>query len=80
MLCLDLVTITRGEDGDSESWLLVDEMIDGWCVEGWDRPEVVVCARSIGEGSELASQLWVSGTVALISQLEVRDSAPRRWV
>ena len=34
MLCLDLVTMTHGEDGDSEIWLLVDGIVGGWYVEG----------------------------------------------
>ena len=34
MLCLDLVTMTRGEGGNSESWVLVEVMFGGWCVEG----------------------------------------------
>ena len=34
MLCLDLVTMTRGEYNDSKSLVLMDEMFGGWCVEG----------------------------------------------
>ena len=39
MLCLDLVTMTRGENGDSETGLLV---VGGWWGEGWDGVEVEV--------------------------------------
>ena len=35
MLCLDLVTMTHDEDGDSKSRVLMDEIFGGWCVEGW---------------------------------------------
>ena len=35
MLCLDLVTMTLGEDGDSETELLVNGMVVGSYEEGW---------------------------------------------
>ena len=34
MLCLDLVTMTLGEDGDSDTGLLVDGMVVGSYGEG----------------------------------------------
>ena len=34
--------MTRGEDDDFESWLLVDEMVGGWCVDDWYKAEEVI--------------------------------------
>ena len=31
MLCLDLVTMTLGEDGDAKTGLLIDRMVGGSC-------------------------------------------------
>ena len=42
MLCLDLVTMTCGEVGDSETKLLVDELIGGMCKDGWGEARVVI--------------------------------------
>ena len=34
MLCLELVTMTLGEDFDTKTGLLIDGMVDGSCGDG----------------------------------------------
>ena len=49
ILCLDLVTMTRGEDGDSQIGLLMVGMVGGWWWEGWNWAKVVVWSRLLGK-------------------------------
>ena len=42
MLCLDLITMTLGEGGDTKVGLLVDRMVVGSWVDGWVVREMVV--------------------------------------